>query len=100
MDISVVVEKVEGNGYRAISFVPTHVIAEGRTREEALNQLRDHLRGRLVDAEVVQLHVPLLGESHPWKAISGSWRDHPDRSQFERNMQDYRQLVDADPDRL
>ena len=100
MDIAVVVEKVEDNGYRAVSFVPMHVIAEGTTREEALNQLCNQIRGRLSKAEVVQLQVQLPGESHPWKGIGGSWRDHPDRSQFERNMQEYRRQVDADPDRL
>ena len=99
MDISVVVEKVEGNGYRAISFVPMHVIAEGRTREEAIDQLCDQLRGHLAHAEVVQLHVPLHGDAHPWKAIAGAWRDHPDKPQFERNLQEYRRQVDTDPDR-
>jgi predicted RNase H-like HicB family nuclease len=100
MDISIVIEKVEGNGYRATSFVPTHVMAEGRTREEALDQLCKQIRGCLSRAEVVQLHVPLRGESHPWKAIAGSWRHHPDKPQLERNMQEYRRQVDADPDRL
>jgi hypothetical protein len=100
MDISVVVEKVEGNGYRATSFVPTYVSVEGRTREEALNQLYDQICRRLSRAEVMQLHVPLGGESHPWKAIAGSWRNHPDKCQFERNIQEYRRQVDADPDRL
>lgn len=100
MDIAVVVEKVEDNGYRAVSFIPTHVIAEGRTREEALNQLYDQIRGRLSKAEVVQLQVQLPSESHPWKSIAGSWRAHPDRSQVERNMQEYRRQVDATPHRL
>jgi len=42
----------------------------------------------------------LLVDSHPWKAIAGSWRASPDRSDIERNLQEYRQQVDADPDRL
>lgn len=96
MDISVVVEKVTGNGYQATSYVPTHVVAEGRTREEALDRLCDQLSAHLSNAEVVTLSVPLLGDAHPWKVIAGSWRDHPDRSQIEQNLQDYRQQVDAD----
>jgi hypothetical protein len=100
MDISVVVEKVADNGYRATSYVPTHMVARGRTRQEALDRLCDQLRGRLSSAEVVTLSVPLLGDSHPWKAIAGSWRESPDRAEIERNLQEYRQQVDADPDRL
>ena len=72
----------------------------GDRRNDPLFDLVLELLERLVRAEVVQLHVPLRGESHPWKAIAGSWRNHPDRSQFEQNMREYRQLVDEDPDRL
>jgi predicted RNase H-like HicB family nuclease len=100
MDISVVVEKVADNGYQATSYVPTHVVAQGRTRQEALDRLCEQLRGRLSSVEVVTLSIPLLGEAHPWKAIAGSWRASPDRSEIERNLQEYRQQVDADPDRL
>ena len=100
MDIAVVVEKVANNGYQATSYVPTHVVAQGRTRQEALDRLSDQLRGRLSSAEVVTLSIPLLGDVHPWKAIAGSWRDSPDRAEIERNLQEYRQQVDVDPDRL
>jgi len=100
MDISVVVEKIADNGYQATSYVPTHVVAQGRTRQEALDRLSDQLRGRLSSAEVVTLSIPLLGDAHPWKAMAGSWRDCPDRADVERNLQEYRQQVDTDPDRL
>ena len=72
MDISVVVEKVADNGYQATSYVPTHMVAQGSTREEALDRLCDQLRGRLAHAEVVTLSFPSLGDAHPWKAMSGS----------------------------
>src|SRR4030095_7684832 len=100
MDISVVVEKVADNGYQATSYVPAHVVARGRTRQKALDRLRDELRDRLSSAGVGTLSVPLLCDAPPWKAIAGSWRASPDRSDIERNLQEYRQQVDADPDRL
>ena len=100
MDIAVVVEKVADDGYQATSYVPAHVVAQGRTRQEALDRLRDQLRSRLSSAEVVTLSIPLLGNAHPWKALAGSWRDSPDREAIERNLQEYRQQVDAAPDRL
>jgi hypothetical protein len=54
----------------------------------------------LDNAEVVTLSIPLRGDEHPWKAIAGSRRESPDRTEIERNLQEYRQQVDADPDRL
>ncbi|ETX07352.1 MAG: hypothetical protein ETSY2_11755 [Candidatus Entotheonella gemina] len=100
MDISVVVEKVADHGYQATSYVPTHVVVQGRTRQEALDRLSDEIRDRLSSMEVVTLSVPLLGDVHPWKAIAGFWCNSPDRSEIERNLQEYRQQVDADPNRL
>ena len=41
MDIAVVVEKIAENGYQATSYVPTHVVAQGRTRQEALDRLSE-----------------------------------------------------------
>ena len=60
MDISVVVEKVADDGYQATSYIPAHVVVQGRTRQEALDRLRDQLRGRLSGAEVVTLSIPLI----------------------------------------
>ena len=100
MDISVIVGKVAENGYQATSYVPAPVVAQGRTRQEALDRLYDQLRDRLSSAEVVTLSIPLRGDEHPWKAIAGSWRESPDRTEIERNLQEYRQQVNADPDRL
>ncbi len=99
MEISVVVEKVAGNGFRATSFAPAPMVAEGRTRDEALSQLQTQIQGRLSGAEVVQFHVPLAGESHPWKALRGSWRDYPDAAELDENVREYRRQVDADADR-
>ena len=81
-----VVEKIANDGYQATSYVPVHVVAQGQTRQEALDRLRDELLCRLASAEVVTLSVPLLGDSHPWKAVGGSWRESPDRSDLERNL--------------
>lgn len=100
MNISVVLEKVEGDGYRATSVAPSGLVAEGKTRDEAIEALRAQIQVRLTGAELVQLNVDLPGESHSWTAIAGSWRDHPDRDELEQNLREYRQQVDAEPERL
>ena len=100
MEIAVLLEPRNGQGYRAISLNPTRLVTEAPTREEALEQLRQLVRGQFSQGELVRLEVPLPGESHPWTAIAGTWKDHPDAAAFEQSMLDYRRQVDADPDRL
>jgi hypothetical protein len=75
-------------------------VAEAATREEALEQLRHLVRDQYGQGEVVRLEVPLPGEPHPWQALAGTWKDHPDAAAFEQSLMDYRRQVDADPDRL
>ena len=77
MEVSVILEQVESNGYRASCGEPFAATAEGGTREEAL----DRLRGMLADkfaagAEVVRLHVPVRqakGPIWPDDEITRDW---------------------------
>jgi hypothetical protein len=100
MDITVFVESCEGNGYRATSFSPLRLVAQAPTRDEALEQLSQLVRTQIGQGELVQLHIPLPGEAHPWLALAGTWKDHPEAAEFEQDMLEYRRQVDADPDRL
>jgi hypothetical protein len=100
MEIAVLLERVDGNGYRATALAPSPLTAEGSTREEALAQMSALIRGRLAGAEIVRVQVPVAGEVNPWLAIAGSLRDHPDAAELRQNMEEYRREVDADPDRL
>jgi hypothetical protein len=99
MEILVLLERVAGKGYRAESLTLSGFTAEAPTREEALDQLRELVRGKLSRGEVVRLQVPLPGEPHPWLAIAGTWKDDPDLPEFEQNIREYRRQIDLDPDR-
>ncbi len=99
MEIAVLVEPIENKGYRVTSLGLTRLIAEAPTREEALERLRTLVHGQFSHAEIVTLHVPIHGEAHPWKALAGTWKNHPDAAEFERNLQDYRRQLDTDPNR-
>jgi hypothetical protein len=67
VEISVILEPVENNGYRARCGEPFSAAAEGGTREEALNRLRGILADRMAaGAEVVRLHVPVPRKSPIW----------------------------------
>ncbi len=99
MEISVLLESIENNGYRATMLSPSPLVAEAPTREEALERLREMIRGKFSNAEFVRIDVSVPGEANPWESIAGSWKDHPDADDFEKNMREYRRNVDADPGR-
>ncbi len=97
MEIPVLLEKVEANGYRASSLIPASLVAVGATREEALQQLAELVRAHLGRKELVGLQIAVIGEPHPWAPFAGTWKDHPDAREFEENLRDYRRQIDEDP---
>ncbi len=99
MEVSVLVERLDANGYRATS-VGLDAASEAPTREAALDGLRRVLRDKLATAELVRLEIPLAEESHPWKPLIGRWRDHPDLNEVERHMREYRRQMDEQGDSL
>jgi hypothetical protein len=100
MNVSVMLEQVKENSYRATALVPTPLVAEAPTRDEAVVKIRDLINERLSGAELIQVEVPLATQPNPWLAITGTWREHPDVDEVVENIRAYRREVDADPDRI
>jgi hypothetical protein len=101
MNVSVVLEQLNDNAYRATSFAPVPLVAEAATRQQAVDQIRDMIRDRLSQVEVIHVEVPGKEEiNDPWIAMIGTWAGHPDAADIEQNMREYREEVDADPRRL
>jgi len=76
MEIAVLIEPVPGKGYRAHGGEPFALEAEGRTKEEALQKLRELIASRIEGgAELVVLNVP-TGEN-PWISFAGMFKDDP-----------------------
>jgi hypothetical protein len=99
MEITVLLEPMNARGYRATSLVPTRLVAEGPTREEALDRLSKLVQQQFAIGELVRLEVSLPGEASPGKSLAGMWKDHPDIDEVMQNILEYRRQVDADPDR-
>jgi hypothetical protein len=99
MDVSVMLEEVGGNGYRATALVPSPLVAEAPTRGEAVERIRTLLSERFSRGELIQVQIPVTA-ANPWLAIAGTWRDHPDVEDVEENIKAYRREVEASPDRL
>ena len=78
MQVTVFVEQLDEQTYRAETAQPIALVTEGRTRDEAIEQLRVLAQRRLTAGEVVWLDLPDLDVPHPWAPFAGIWKDNPD----------------------
>ena len=96
MQIPILIERVNGNGYRSRGGEPFNLSAEGATREEVLAALRQQLHERLsTGAEVVSLEV--AAEPHPLARFAGMFKDDPLFGSWQKSIAKYRRDRDADP---
>jgi hypothetical protein len=70
MEIAILLEPVENNGYRAKSGPPFDVSAEGATCEEAVAKVREKMKSKLTDGSML-VGVEMGGETNPWLQMAG-----------------------------
>jgi hypothetical protein len=96
MQLSVLIEPVPANGYRARCGEPLPLTAEGATPEEALQKLRELVQSRLMGgARLVTLEVP--DGDNPWRQMAGMYKDDPLFDEWQRAIAEYRRQVEEDP---
>src|SRR5262249_3777707 len=97
MQIPVLIERVENNGYRARGAEPFALSADGATQEEALANLREQLRTRMKAGSMI---VPLevAADPHPLAEFAGMFNDDPDFQEVVEIMAENRRKMNADPD--
>src|SRR5262245_38932620 len=72
MNVSVLLEPVPGNGFRASAASPFDISEHGATKEEALNKFQESLTGRLKQgATIVTIEVPC---EHTWLPFAGMFK--------------------------
>ena len=100
VQISVFLERVDGNGYRARGTGPFAASAEGSTREEALARLREEIQAlfKKSGTEVVALEIG--HDPHPWLEFAGMHKDDPWIEDWKRSVAEYRRKVEEDPNAL
>ncbi len=99
MNVTVALEPVAGNGYRAWGGEPFALTAEGATREEAVRNLREQILGRLNSGwEIVSLELP--ARDNPWVTHAGMFEGDPLFREVQDLMAERRRQADADPDYL
>jgi hypothetical protein len=100
MQIPVLIEPVAENGYRARAAEPFAFSAEGATRDEALQKLRELIADKLRSgAEIVPLDLP--GNDNPWLKMAGMLDpEDPLVKEWNQIMEENRRKDDEDPDYL
>ncbi len=98
MELSVQIEQVAGNGYRATA-VPPEFTAEGPTREEAMSRLRRRVEEEFKGEISIKERPPTNEKEHPLKRFAGMWKDHPEFEEYLEAIREYRRQVNADPNR-
>ena len=93
MEIAVLVEPVDGSGFRASTGAPLALSVEGRTEGEALRQLQGLLQERLARGKVVL--VPVSGGEHPLARFAGQFRDDADFQDVIGIMRERRQAEET-----
>lgn len=98
MQIPILIEPMNGNGYRARGGEPLALTADGRTQEEALANLREKLQARLCNgAVVVPLNLPT--QSHPLAEFVGMFKDDPLIEEWKKSMKANRKKRDKEADK-
>jgi predicted RNase H-like HicB family nuclease len=93
MIYQVFLRHTDGSGYRATPLLFPDCVAVGKTRDEALANLRSLLDARLAEGEIVMLEV---GEpEHPWLRGAGMFGEDPAFDDFLAEVEAYRREVDA-----
>lgn len=94
MHMTVLIEP--GNGrFRASTSQPVAMEAEGASRDEALQHLRELAAARVAVGELVSVTLAEGTSDHPWMRFAGVWKDYPQFDRFLQNISDHRQAVDA-----
>ena len=70
--------------------------AEGETKEDAVNKLRQVLNDRLHNKEIVSLEIEIPNSEHPWMQFAGMFKDDPDFDEVLADIKAYRHQLDED----
>jgi hypothetical protein len=97
MEIPVLIEPVAGNGFRA----KVELAAEGATRDEALERLRELLRQPANGAKLSLVESVAEPAPPPWAEFAGMYDpDDPLVKEWIEIMAENRRKADVDPDYL
>jgi hypothetical protein len=92
----VFIEKDQGDSVKATVIGWPGLSVSAATRQEALARLRELLRDRLTDGEIVQLDVEPPGAEHPWLESAGIFENNPLFDEVLEEIEVHRRAIDAE----
>ena len=95
MQLPVLIEPVDGNGFRAESGSPVPATAHGATREEALRNLRQTIQARLAAGAEIAC-VEIYDPERPHAQVAGIFKDNPLFDEWQEAIEEYRRLRDQE----
>jgi len=96
MNVTVLMQSTLEKGYTATALGWPDLVVEGRTKDEALENVRAELTRRLAKSEIVNLQFEPVNGSHPWMKYAGMWKDDPTFDDFLQKIKDYREELDKE----
>jgi len=98
MQIPVTLERVIGNGYRARCDQPRELIAEGTTREAALQNLQALFEKSFPNGvELESIEFEVKDEVNPWIQFAGMFQNDPYFDEWQQAIAENRRKADEDP---
>jgi hypothetical protein len=101
VEVPVIIEPATGLGYRATGAggLSVGLTAEGATADEAVDRLAEQIQTR-VRAGAKLAEVRVATAEAPWKQDAGCLRDVPLYQPWREAMEEYRRVLDEDPEAL
>ncbi len=96
MTYRVVLEKKQAEGYKATVLGWPECTASAASREQTLEMLRENLRERLSDTEIVDLELDDPRPDRPWRKFAGMFKDNPLLDEVVEEIEAYRRELDAE----
>lgn len=98
MTYYILVENGQKSAYKATVLGLPDCVANGRTRQEALQTIRRILSRRLAQAEIVPIELEETSPAieHPWLKFAGVFKDNALFDEMQAEIAAYRYELDAD----
>ncbi len=97
------VENGAANRYTATVIGWPNCVAEGQTREEAIDRVKQRFTERLKQVEIVPIEVEsphpeptIANTEHPWARFAGMYQTNPLFDEVLDSIQAYRRAIDKD----
>jgi predicted RNase H-like HicB family nuclease len=90
---AILIETPKSGGYIATAVGFPNCQAKGKTRELALQKIRQLLIERLSQSEIVTLKIEAPPSAHPWMQFAGMFQNDPQFEDLLGDIQTYRQEI-------